>query len=141
MASNKRFLRAFVEYDGTGRVLPGSLVLRGNIPRVGNWGEIPAYQCCNPSTPMSNTIIAGGEPGTICVYGFEFLCDELFIFGVGFDFGNTMTSVLAGLNSSYGFLGEWTAPDSGTIKLAMKDDVAKGLCPNGTITINFICGG
>lgn len=47
---NKRPLKAFVRFDGSGRVVSGSLVLRRKIPKVGNWQEIVAYECCNPTT-------------------------------------------------------------------------------------------
>lgn len=44
----KRPLKAFVRYDGKGRIVAGSLILRRKTPKVGNWKEIPAYKCCNP---------------------------------------------------------------------------------------------
>jgi hypothetical protein len=53
MATNKRDLKAYVRFDGTGRIVPGSLVLRRNEPKVGNWQEIQAYECCNPTTPTT----------------------------------------------------------------------------------------
>lgn len=141
MASNQRLLKAYLRYDDTGRISPGSLVLRGNMPKGRGWVEVPAYECCNAAVSISNTIIIGEGPGTVCVYGFEIYCGESLMLGVAIDFGNTLISVLAGLNSTYGFLGEWTAPNSGTIQLALKEDVAKSLCPNGTLTITFFCGG
>jgi hypothetical protein len=56
MASiNKRPLKAFVRYDGTGRVIAGSLILQANKPKVGNWQEIDAYECCNPTTTTTTT--------------------------------------------------------------------------------------
>ena len=47
---DKRPLKAFVRFDGTGRIVPSSLILRRKKPKVGNWVEIPAYECCNPTT-------------------------------------------------------------------------------------------
>jgi hypothetical protein len=47
MASNKRINKAYVRYDGSGRVIPGSLILNRFKPKVGNWQETPAYLCCN----------------------------------------------------------------------------------------------
>jgi hypothetical protein len=44
---NKRINKAYVRYDGTGRVIPGSLILNRFKPKVGNWQETPAYLCCN----------------------------------------------------------------------------------------------
>ena len=49
MATNKKDLKAFVRYDGTGRVIPGSLILQRSKPKVGNWNQIQAYECCDPS--------------------------------------------------------------------------------------------
>jgi hypothetical protein len=46
--SNKRINKAYVRFDGTGRVIAGSLILSRLKPKVGNWKEIPAYECCNP---------------------------------------------------------------------------------------------
>ena len=36
---NKRPLNAYVRYDGSGRVVAGSLVLRRKMPKVGNWKD------------------------------------------------------------------------------------------------------
>lgn len=47
---NNKKLKAFVRYDGSGRVVAGSLVLRQNKPKVGKWQEITAYECCNNTT-------------------------------------------------------------------------------------------
>jgi hypothetical protein len=50
-----RNLKAYVRYDGNGRIIPGALVLRRVKPKVGNWQEIPAYECCNPTTTTTTT--------------------------------------------------------------------------------------
>lgn len=60
MASNKRSLKAFVRYDGTGRLISGSLILQAKKPKVGDWVEIDAYECCNPTTTTTTT----AEPTT-----------------------------------------------------------------------------
>ena len=52
---DKRPLKAFVRFDGTGRIVPSSLILRRKKPKVGKWVEIPAYECCNPTTTTSTT--------------------------------------------------------------------------------------
>tara|TARA_B100001778_G_scaffold322000_1_gene313902 strand:- start:51 stop:494 length:444 start_codon:yes stop_codon:yes gene_type:complete len=55
---NKRPLNAYVRYDGSGRVVAGSLVLRRKMPKVGNWKELPqdiAYECCYPTTTTTST--------------------------------------------------------------------------------------
>jgi hypothetical protein len=52
---NTRPLKAFVRFDGSGRIVAGSLVLRKNKPKVGKWKEIPAYECCNYTTTTTTT--------------------------------------------------------------------------------------
>ena len=47
-------LKAFVRYDGSGRVVSGSLVFRKNKPKNGRWVEITKNQCCT-GTPSSST--------------------------------------------------------------------------------------
>lgn len=51
--SNKRINKAYVRYDGSGRVIPGSLILNRFKPAVGNWKETPAYECCNYNLPSN----------------------------------------------------------------------------------------
>jgi hypothetical protein len=48
---SKRDLKAFVRFDGSGRVVAGSLILRKNMPKVGKWQQITAEECCGPYTP------------------------------------------------------------------------------------------
>ena len=58
MAQNtNRPLKAYVRFDGTGRIVPSSLILRRKKPKVGKWVEIPAYECCNyvPTTTTSTS--------------------------------------------------------------------------------------
>lgn len=54
MSSNK--LKAYVRYDGSGRVIPGSLILQRFKPKVGNWKEVNANLCCNEPPLPSNCI-------------------------------------------------------------------------------------
>ena len=55
---NSRPLKAYVRFDGSGRIVAGSLILRRKKPKVGKWVEIPAYECCNPTTTTSSTTVA-----------------------------------------------------------------------------------
>jgi len=45
MGSNQN-LKAYVRYDGSGRVVAGSLILRRQKPKVGKWEEINTSLCC-----------------------------------------------------------------------------------------------
>jgi len=69
--SNQRDLKAFVRYDGSGRVVAGSLVLRKNKPKVGKWREIQAYECCNyiPTTTTTTTVSYSYYLGSPCAGG------------------------------------------------------------------------
>lgn len=67
---DKRPLKAFVRFDGTGRIVPSSLILRRKKPKVGKWVEIPAYECCNPTTTLfppcvTYEIVVGEETITL----------------------------------------------------------------------------
>jgi len=57
MTPNKRDLKAFVRYDGSGRVVAGSLILRRKKPKVGKWTEIQGYECCTDHT-ITTTVAA-----------------------------------------------------------------------------------
>lgn len=56
--NNRKDLKAYVRYDGSGRVVAGSLVLRRSMPKVGKWKEVPAYECCEPTTTTTTTTAA-----------------------------------------------------------------------------------
>ena len=55
---DKRKLKAFCRIDGSGRVVNSSIVFRKNMPKVGRWIEMAAYQCCNYSTTTTTTTAA-----------------------------------------------------------------------------------
>ena len=69
---NKRPLNAYVRYDGSGRVVAGSLVLRRKMPKVGNWKELPqdiAYECCYPTTTTTTTAALSYPAGQVSEAG------------------------------------------------------------------------
>lgn len=53
--SNKKDLKAYVRFDGTGRIVSSSVILSRKKPKVGNWQEIEGYECCNPTTSTTTT--------------------------------------------------------------------------------------
>ena len=69
--ANQRNLKAFVRFDGSGRIVAGSLILRKNKPKVGKWHEIQAYECCNyvPTTTTTTTTVAPTTTTTTTVPG------------------------------------------------------------------------
>jgi hypothetical protein len=58
--SNARNLKAYVRIDGSGRIVPTSLVLRKNMPKVGKWTEVTAWECCNGSSTTTTTTTTSG---------------------------------------------------------------------------------
>jgi hypothetical protein len=70
MGSSKlKDLKAYVRYDGSGRVVSGSLVFRKKKPKNGRWVEIPKNLCCNgnPSSTTTTTTQGGGVTPTAFV--------------------------------------------------------------------------
>ena len=56
MATNKRPLKAWIRFDGTGRAISSSLIWRKNKPKVGKWYEYTAaYECCVFTTTTTTT--------------------------------------------------------------------------------------
>jgi len=56
-SNNNNKLKAFVRFDGSGRIVPSSLIVQAFKPKVGNYKEINAKECCNytPTTTTSTT--------------------------------------------------------------------------------------
>lgn len=59
--TTKKDLHAYVRYGGDGRIVPSSVILRRNVPKVGTWVEIDAYECCPPVhvSPYSPICVTG----------------------------------------------------------------------------------
>ena len=55
MSNSKKDLIGYVRYDGSGRVVAGSLILRRKMPKVGKWKAIPTYECCDTTTTTTTT--------------------------------------------------------------------------------------
>ena len=71
--NNNNKLKAFVRFDGTGRIIPSSLIVQAFKPAVGNYVEIDAKECCNPSTLPSNCIefVVDTTDGTGFIFSFN----------------------------------------------------------------------
>ena len=53
--NNNNKIKAFVRFDGSGRIVPSSLIVQAFKPKVGNYKEIDAKECCNPVIPTTTT--------------------------------------------------------------------------------------
>ena len=134
MTPNKRDLKAYVRYDGSGRVVAGSLILRRQKPKVGRWKEIQGYECCNPNTTLTYV-----DP-TLVDPIIQITCNRATVFEFSFS-GDTFEAIedfVVALNENAGtaFLGTFTYVDD-ALTLNINYDIAKGLCPNGILTMNI----
>lgn len=55
-SNNNNKLKAFVRFDGSGRIIPSSLIVQAFKPKVGNYKEIDAKECCNYTTTTTTTV-------------------------------------------------------------------------------------
>ena len=55
-SNNNNKLKAFVRFDGSGRIVPSSLIVQAFKPAVGNYKEIDAKECCNYTTTTTTTV-------------------------------------------------------------------------------------
>lgn len=62
--ANQSKLKAWVRYDGTGRVISGGPIFQVNKPKVGNWRQIDANLCCNSTLTTTTTQGGGGATPT-----------------------------------------------------------------------------
>ena len=58
--ANQSKLKAWVRYDGNGRVISGGPIFQVNKPKVGNWRQIDANLCCNGGSSTTTTTTNGG---------------------------------------------------------------------------------
>jgi hypothetical protein len=146
MTPNKRDLKAYSRFDGTGRIVPGSTVLRRNKPKNGNWKETQAYECCNSSEgcvipEVTVSTIATGFPYDTsgCTIYVRFKCNNITIWeisGLGFPIPTDLEEFIYGMNLLYGWLGTWTF-DGTTVTLVMNGGVANALCSTGELTMSI----
>lgn len=68
---DKRPLKAYVRYDGNGRIIPGSLILSRIKPKNGGYVQTPGYECCNDTTTTTTTTAAPGNVGIAASTDFD----------------------------------------------------------------------
>lgn len=131
---NKRTLKAFVRYDGSGRVVSSSLILRKQKPKVGKWTEIQGYECCNdvtltftvPNPTITDVVLRLFCNGTQIHYLFT-PSDS-----------TTIADVINILNNTFNVLGTFSNPSGNIIELVMSGDQKTALCPVGTLTFDVV---
>jgi len=129
---NQRDLKAFVRYDGSGRVVAGSLIFRRKKPTVGNFQEINSYKCCNFD---QSTIVVNVQSSFPFTYPDLVLESDGGTYSYQYYYGNDTTvndvyELMDYNNSTYGFLG--------TFKVLSGDLV---FTPNNTTAAYFAAAG
>ena len=134
MATNNRTLKAYVRFDGTGRIVAGSLILAKNKPKVGNWKEITAYECCNDVTLTFDMPDVSINDVSL----------RLFCNGTQISYAYTprdsanVTDVVNILNDTFNMLGVFSNPSAQIIQLVMSGAQKTALCPVGTLTFDVV---
>lgn len=125
-------LKAFVRYDGSERVVPGSLILRKNKPKVGTWKEVSSNYCCDGiginHTPSSLSI-ANVDLTLTCSSGKSIVVNTNTA-------STNMVTLLAALNASAGYLGVFTSPNGTIVNFVVNTDVANTLCYGATLSFS-----
>jgi hypothetical protein len=134
MASNKRDLRAYARFDGTGRVVPGSLVLRRSIPKNGNWKEMQTYECCNDVTLTFTIPNPARNNVTLRLF-----CNGTQIHYLYTPSDSTnMETLIDILTETFNVLGTFSNPSGNIIQLVMSGEQKTALCPIGTLTFDVV---
>lgn len=133
MGSNSsQRLKAYVRYDGSGRVVAGSLILRRSKPKVGNWQQVQGYECCNFDQSTITVNVQNSFPFSYPDFVLE-AADGQYSYQYYYADNTTVNDVyeLATYNNSnYGFLG--------TFKVLGGDLV---FTPNASTAAYFVAAG
>lgn len=113
--SNKRVNKAYVRYDGSGRVIPGSLILNRFKPKVGNWSETPAYLCCNPLPPDPRFISTWRTIGPDEAVSLLYVPDGTYSGTIDWGDGTITDNSLATCQHTYAEPGDYVITVTGTI--------------------------
>jgi hypothetical protein len=139
MGSSKlKDLKAFVRYDGSGRVVAGSLVFRKNKPKNGRWVEIPKSLCCNNVPTLLTDTIPGEYPlnyVSIRIFCGESTAATAYTSLTAAD----MSELIILLNTDEGTraFGTYSAIDEITVQLSVPTSVKNNLCPDGVLSFNI----
>lgn len=88
-----------VRYDGRGRIIPGSNILKkGQKPHEGKWQKKDAYECCNFTPPNVGTFLQGGIIASSTVIEGQIMIVDLN--DLGGNVWNTGSTILIGTSAA-----------------------------------------
>lgn len=140
--------RAFVRYTKSGEIVPGSLIIttNGGYPDKSSlWKEVTVDQCCGgggcdfPPIPLSTELWSGLSPSGCSRY-IQFKCNNILVieFEPAVPTELNTNEFLSALQSQYAWMGTWSlASDEITLNLEINGFLAKALCPDGELTMDF----
>ena len=136
MSTNRRFLKAFGRLDASGRLVPGSVVLRKKKPTKDRWIELDTYQCCDginiTSSGAGSFPYSGGYISAVvaCSVGHAGLTTK--VAGTP----ASVTALVETLNEASGSLGVF-GTDGTNVILTLKQSLADGIDCTGTLTLTI----
>lgn len=127
--ANQRNLKAYVRYDGSGRVVAGSLILRKQKPKVGTWQQVQGYQCCNDVT-LTTTVAT-----TITNFQVNLYCGGSLVkvLSSGQN-SSSVADLVTKLNATYSLLGVFSTTGGTNLTLVMTGAQTQAICPNSAPT-------
>lgn len=131
---NLRDLKAFVRYDGSGRVVAGSLIFRKKKPTIGNFQQIQAFKCCNDVTLTFDMPDVSINDVSL----------RLFCNGTQINYlytprdSSNIENVITILNQTFNVLGVFSNPSGNIVQLVMSGEQKTALCPVGTLTFDVV---
>jgi hypothetical protein len=136
---DKRPLKAYVRFDGTGRIVPSSLILRRKKPKVGKWVEIPAYECCNPTVSPTTTVNSQSLTFPITYTSLRTRCDGINVGDPVYttETVNNIGELVTLFNNTPGtqLLGTYSALGEDVLVLTVTDTIKNTLCPTGVLSL------
>lgn len=131
--ANQRNLKAFVRYDGSGRVVAGSLILRKQKPKVGSWQQVQGYQCCNDAT-LTTTVAT-----TITNFQVNLYCGGTLVQSLtSGQNSSSVADLVTKLNAAYSLLGVFSTTGGTNLTLVMTGAQNQAICPNSAPTFTVI---
>ena len=159
-SNNNNKLKAFVRFDGSGRIIPSSLIVQAFKPAVGNYVEIDAKECCNyvPTTTTTTTAAPTTTSTTTSAGPFNFrvrVASQAVLspsanvtVNYSLDGGGSWTQYGVALNPSTGYpnytvLSGVTFPSGTTVLIGLMDSLNSNIrFGSGSFSGNFtsFCG-
>ena len=131
---NLRDLKAFVRYDGSGRVVAGSLIFRKKKPTIGNFQQIQSFKCCNDVTLTFDMPDVSINDVTLRLFCNGTQINYLYTPSDSANVGDVINI----LNNTFNVLGVFSNPSAQIIQLVMSGEQKAALCPVGTLTFDVV---